>query len=319
MDTLSHTAARSSVQLPVRDAGQLVPVVAVTTTADVGDTATSALMGFMGRRIPPLYPEISEEKIREICAKIKPGDVILTADLAYPGWARMEYWTVRSNHTHAAFVGNDGNVYEAVGRGVLKGKLEDFFEGRIKVAVARIGLDEGAVARATEYCQSQVGKPYDDGFVTGDDATFYCSELVAKAVEHGDPSLHVPHRSVFGKDAIGPDAFLEMPSVARVHDDGSHYWKNKLVYWPLGASAVAGGVAGAVISGIPGAVVGGFAGFLAGVMVGNAIQTGRPLPSTQQALERKKNRPPTTPGPATPPSPPAPPAASPVAAPGAAV
>lgn len=297
MAILTLTAPRLPAPLRAREAAP--PIGAVTASADVGETATSALLGIMGRRIPPAYPEISEEKIRDLCAKIKPGDVILTADLAYPGWARMEYWTVRSNHTHAAFVGNDGQVYEAVGRGVLKGKLEDFFEGRIKVAVARLGLDDGAVARATEYCQKQVGKPYDDAFDTADDSEFYCSELVAKAVEHGNPSLRAPRHTLLGREAIAPDAFLHIPGAERVHDDGSDYWKNKLAYWPLGSSALAGGVTGAMVGGVGGAVVGGLVGFVGSVLVGNKLQTGYALPSLHQKIERKHR----TPGEQAPPAP----------------
>lgn len=249
---------------------------------------TSGAFAFMGRRIPPMHPEMSAEKAQALCAQTKPGDVILTADLAYPGWARMEFWTIRSNYTHAALVGSDGHVYESVDGGVQKVPLASFFEGRIKVATVRLGLDAGEAARATEYCQRQLGKPYDEGFDTLSDDAFYCSELVAKALGAGRPGFAVPHETVLGRTAVAPDAFLAVPGAQRVHDDGSSYWTNKVTYWPLALSAAAAGSAGAAAGGVAGAVVGGTLGLLASILVGNKIQTGHCLPSVQELRESKR-------------------------------
>ena len=253
----------------------------------LGKAAAGAVLGFMGRRIPPTHPEFSAEQSQELRSKMKPGDVILTADMAYPGWARMEFWTVRSNYTHAAILGNDGHVYEAVGEGVQKVKLEEFFDGRFKVAVVRLGLDEAEAAKATEYCQQHLGKSYDGVFNTETEDEFYCSELVTKALESADPSLQIPRDKLLGKVAVAPDAFLHTPGAERVHDDGSHYWKNKLTYWPLATSAIAGGVAGGVLSGVGGAALGGTVGLLGSILVGNKIQTGHWLPSVHELREGK--------------------------------
>ncbi len=253
----------------------------------LGKAAAGAVLGFMGRRIPPTHPEMSPEQSQDLCSKMKPGDVILTADMAYPGWARMEFWTVRSNYTHAAILGNDGHVYEAVGEGVQKVKLDEFFDGRFKVAIVRLGLDDAQAARATDYCQQHLGKSYDGVFNTATEDEFYCSELVTKALESAAPELQIPRDRLLGKVAIAPDAFLHTPGAERIHDDGSHYWKNKLTYWPLATSALAGGVAGAMLSGLGGAALGGAAGLVGSILVGNKIQTGHYLPSIHELREGK--------------------------------
>lgn len=254
-------------------------------------TLAGGVLGFMGRRIPTTAPNISPEKSQELQAKIKPGDVLLTADLAFPGWARMEFWTVRSHYTHAAFVGSDNQVYEAVGGGVLKGSLDSFLEGRLKVAVLRPGISDEHVEKATDYCRQQLGKPYDGVFNTADDSEFYCSELVAKALAQGDSPLETPTSKLLGKVAYAPDAFRHIPNIEVVHDDGSHYWKNKVTQWPLAVTTVVGGVAGHLLSGYGGAAVGAAAGFVGSVLVGNKIQTGHFSPGLADlASSKNKNQ-----------------------------
>lgn len=245
----------------------------------------------MGRRIPTTYPKISEEKSKELQAKIEPGDILLTADLAYPGWARMEYWTVGSEYTHAAFVGSDRQVYEAVGSGVLKGDLDSFFEGHLKVAVLRPGLNESDVEKATDYCRQHLGKAYDGVFNTADDSEFYCSELVAKALLQIDNPVEAPTSKLLGKVAYAPDAFRHIPGIEVVHDDQSGYWKNKLGYWPLGLTAVAGGVAGHLLGGgLGGVALGAVSGFVGSVLVGNKIQTGHFSPSLADIASSKNKK-----------------------------
>lgn len=245
------------------------------------------VLTFMGRRIPTTFPDFTQERRSEISGKVKPGDVLLSADMAFPGWGRMEFWTVRSHYTHAAFVGSDKHVYEAVGNGVQRVTLDSFLEGRIKVSVFRPGLSTEDTKKATDYCSDQIGKAYDSVFKTNGDEEFYCSELVAKALAKTDKNPEVPMSKLMGKDFIAPDAFRYLPGVEVVHDEKSNYFKNKLGYWPLATSAAAGAAAGAAIGGLSGAAIGGVAGFVGSVLIGNKIQTGHFSPGLAEMREGK--------------------------------
>lgn len=202
-----------------------------------GFSPTKAVAGgiltFMGRRIPTTVPEISPDRVQHLKDTLQPGDVILTCDCSYPGWARMEFWTVRSNYTHAAYYAGDGKIYEAVGGGVQEAKLDTFFEGRLKVALIRPPYKTPEdVKAATTFCQAQVGKAYDSVFSTGDDQEFYCSELVYKALKSMPNPIDSPSRQLLGRAAVAPDAFFGIEGAKTVHDDGSGYWKNKIGRWP---------------------------------------------------------------------------------------
>ena len=242
--------------------------------------AADGILAFMSRRVPTTVPEVTPEQANHLNQLLQPGDVILTCDCAYPGWARMEFWTVRSNYTHAAIYAGDGKIYEAVGGGVKESPLDGYFEGRLKVAVVRPPYQSPQdVKAATDWCRAQLGKPYDSVFNTGDDQEFYCSELVYKALQHMPNPIQAPDRKLLGRSAVAPDAFLYIQGADRVHDDRSNYWKNKLGHWPLAAAAVSGAVAGGMLGGAGGAGVGFGIGLLGSVMVGNRIQTGHYLPS----------------------------------------
>ena len=242
--------------------------------------AAGAMLTFMGRRIPHTMAENSPEKCAELKSKLKAGDVVMTCDVTYPGWARMEYWTVRSNYTHAAYYAGDGKILEAVGGGVLETPIDEYFEGRQKIAIVRPDYKTPEdVKSATDFCRAQLGKKYDSVFNTGDDQEFYCSELVFKALKQMPNPIEAPSKDLLGKQAVAPDAFLRIPGIQVVHDDKSSFWGNKAGHWPIAASTVAMAAAGGALGGWVGAGVGAGVGFVGTILGWNKAQTGYFLPS----------------------------------------
>lgn len=242
--------------------------------------AAGAALTFMGRRIPTTVPEVSPEKQAELKSKLKAGDVIMTCDCSYPGWARMEYWTVRSNYTHAAYYAGDGKIYEAVGGGVLETPVDDYFAGRQKFAIVRPDYKSAQdVQAATDFCKAQLGKKYDSVFNTGDDSEFYCSELVFKALKNMPNPIEAPSSSLVGKQAVAPDAFLHIPGIQVVHDDKSSFWGNKVGHWPIAAGTLGMAALGGSIGGWAGAGIGAGVGLVGTILGWNKMQTGYFLPS----------------------------------------
>ena len=247
-----------------------------------------AAFKMMDLRIPAAFPEISEQTKTKLAAKVKPGDVLLTTEMSYPGWQPMEYYGSKSHYTHSAIMGGDGQIYESVGGGTHTLPLNDFLKGSIKVTVVRPGLNEQEVNKATDYLKQNLGKPYDSHFDTRSDAKYYCSEYVGKSLLHAKPELQIPQHRFGHKEVIAVDSFMKTPGMEVVHDGNSNYWTNKLAYWPIHASGAAGAAAGyALGQGLGAAVGGGVLGVAAAILIGNRIQTGYWAPSVHELRESK--------------------------------
>src|SRR5580658_9719952 len=64
----------------------------------VENDAEDALVDAMDIRVPTTTPRISEDRRQQILQAVKPGDIILETNNAYPGWQRMEWLTMHSSY-----------------------------------------------------------------------------------------------------------------------------------------------------------------------------------------------------------------------------
>ncbi len=265
---------------PSRDSFEAASITTNSIQDKLEDLAGRSLIFLMDRRIPTTVPEITPDKATQLTTLLKPGDIILTADCAYPGWATLGYLTARANHTHAAFYGGDGKIYEATGQGVTASDLKGYFEGRIKVAIVRPPYKNPTedVQTAVAWCKQQVGKPYDNVFAIDDDKAFYCSELVYGALKHAQHPIEAPSKDLFGKKYVSVDSFEQIPGATIIYDDGSKYGKNLLAHWPVLIGTGAGAALGGSMAGAGGAILGGIAGLIGTIGIGNKIQTGEWFP-----------------------------------------
>lgn len=239
--------------------------------------AGGALVTIMGRRVPTLKRPISEESRQKVLHDIQPGDVLLETDLAYPGWERMEHYTLRSNYTHAAIYEGEGKFLEATTPGgVMRTDLDEYLHGPIKVAVIRPPYqDPDDVKAALNYARSQLGKEYDSSFDASDDSQIYCAELVRNALASTPHPIATPERKFFGRQAVAPDAFFKIEGAKVVYDDKAHYWKDRLYAAPVALATAAAATAGGMAFGTLGAIGGAVLGYTGSLMVGNYLQIGQ--------------------------------------------
>ncbi|MCE1246994.1 MAG: hypothetical protein LWY06_10150 [Firmicutes bacterium] len=231
-------------------------------------------------RVPTTTKSFPKADVEKIMSSIKPGDVILETNNAYPGWQILEKTVFNSDLTHAAIYEGDGKFLEATtgdpsGKGVIRTDLREYLDGRIMVEIIRPPYkSEEDKKAALDYARSQLGKPYDSAFNQETDKEQYCAELVQRALASMPNPIEVPITNFFGHKAVGPNAFQKIPGAETVYSSGASFWKSMASHYPVYMGALAGAAAGAVTLGPLGAIGGFVTGGLLTTMAGNKIQAG---------------------------------------------
>ena len=115
--------------------------------------------------------------IRDICSKLKPGDVILRGYDHY-----LDGWLIPGEYSHAGVYVGDNVIVHAVSEGVKEIDTIDFMQcDRVMVLRPKSG-----VKAAVNFVKKSIGEKYDFKFNTTDSSEFYCFELAAKAYKNLD-------------------------------------------------------------------------------------------------------------------------------------
>ncbi len=130
-------------------------------------------------------PKVRSATIRKVLAMVKPGDVLLRKYGDY-----LDEWFIPGDYSHGCIVsraettGTPGKViHTVVTTGVDEIDLMEFILNTDKLLVLRpeYASEEDALA-AVVWARTQIGKPYDVFFDWNEDSSYYCYELVHKAV-----------------------------------------------------------------------------------------------------------------------------------------
>ena len=139
----------------------------------------------------------------EVLSCVKPGMIFLTkthgelTNLFIPGkWSHVGIYT------------GENTVVEAVGKGVIEKDLATFMLTKDEICLLAPAFitDEKRMKYAAEWCERQIGLPYDYDFYSNNKA-FYCSELVYNAYKVVDPTSGFELRERLGVKTVLPDDF----------------------------------------------------------------------------------------------------------------
>lgn len=228
------------------------------------DKAGDLLVKAMDVPFPPGVSKLSGEDRDTIKSLLKPGDVLLETDNAYPGWQIAEKYAFGSNWTHAGlYVGNgtvidSGTIYK-----VSEVPIDKFLD-TYHIGVFRPHYQSREdVKSAIDYVHAQLGKPYDDDF--GDlpeDGKYYCAKLVYYALLHMPHPIAAPLVHFLGKEIVSPDSFSKTPEIDKIWSSNPSFVKNMACHWPTALGATLGGAAGSPFGAV---------GITAGAILGASI------------------------------------------------
>ncbi len=155
--------------------------------------------------LAPKARKINTKHVLKLEELLQPGDVLLT----YSEGELTNYF-IEGEYKHCAMYIGQGQIVEAIGRGVSIADLEDFCASKDKIGVFRASFCTGLEAfNAVKIALKQQGKAYDYGFEPNE-AAFYCAELVAYsfqvATNYTSPFVR---REVMGVTTILPTDFKQ--------------------------------------------------------------------------------------------------------------
>lgn len=154
------------------------------------------------------------DRLRE---KIEPGMVILThKDFEFTNFLIRGYWT------HSAMIVSETEVVEAIGEGVTRKSMEDFFSGIDDFLILKPQFcNDSVMKKATEFAKKAIGFAYNYYFIPRERA-FFCTELVLNAYAYA-LGKEIPRKSIrlqswefAGGNDYSPQRLLEMKQYWRV-------------------------------------------------------------------------------------------------------
>lgn len=139
-------------------------------------TPVSKLLGEI--RVAPKERAINSKHVIKIEELIAPGDILLTFSSG-----ELTNFFIEGEYKHCAMYIGQGEIIEAIGKGVVIREIEYFASSKDKIGVFRPLFCSGVEAvNAVKIAVNQKGKKYDYNFEPNEQA-FYCAELIAYAYQ----------------------------------------------------------------------------------------------------------------------------------------
>jgi len=146
--------------------------------------------------------------IKDMLDLIRSGDVIVA-------YSRGELTNpfIDGDFKHAAMYVGEGNIIQAIGKGVELEGFEDFCASKDRIAILRpLFCDTSTAKIAAKAAKSQIDKPYDYYFEIGEQS-FYCAELIEwayKFATHGASTF--VRKDILGVNTVLPSDFYNAKS-----------------------------------------------------------------------------------------------------------
>ncbi|MBM3465491.1 MAG: hypothetical protein FJX76_25650, partial [Armatimonadetes bacterium] len=190
-------------------------------------------------RMPTDVPRMDADRVARLRSLLRPGDILLTTDNAFPLLQAATYLTLGSNYTHSLVYEGDGKVLEVSvgglgGEGVIRTSLEDRIGKRMLVEAIRPPYRSEKDRNAmVAFCRARIGAPYDYTFNLDNNRAYYCTELLYKALAAIPNPIQVPFVRVAGRVIAGLEDFKRVPGARVIYSDRSNFWKNAAHRYPV--------------------------------------------------------------------------------------
>ncbi len=207
--------------------------------------AWKILISILDWRCPCCDGNLSEHQVEAIKLLLKPGDLLLETNNAYPFWQIAVRVALGTNWSHSAFYPGGAIVIDAGTRPYVAEVPLDDFLGTSHIAVLRPRYQTREdLESATTDVVSCLGKPFNITFDHNNRKTVYCAQLVSNALERMPHPIRISRRQMLWKKIVSPEDLEKNPEVDCLWSSHPMFWLNLCHHWPLGMALSLGMMAG---------------------------------------------------------------------------
>jgi hypothetical protein len=167
------------------------------------------LVALVDVRVRKRVRRLSPEERSLVRSLVKPGDILVDSNDAFPGWQLLSKVFLRSEWVHMALYVGDGIVLDAGHKShVAEISLERFLRtSHLAILRPHYSGDDDAqnvIACAKKY----LGKPYNRALNLASTDDVYCTQLMREALMQMENPIEVRSTNVLGRHIVSPDAFI---------------------------------------------------------------------------------------------------------------
>ena len=214
---------------------------------------------------------LDAEQKSTIKSLLKQGDILLETNNVYPLSQVITKILDGSNWIHSAIYVGDDKVVDAGRRAcVARTKLDNFLL-TTDVAIYRPNYHcSDDLSALLSFVEKSIGAPFNLNFDDIDEHSFYCTQLISRALLSMPHPIRLEHQTHFGKTAIPTSSVEQHPEITCIWSSHPKFLPNIVVHWPTVSCAALGAYFGSLLSLywlFPGVMIGA----LLSIFVGNRI------------------------------------------------
>lgn len=169
--------------------------------------------------------------IKEI---LQPGDLLLETNNQYPGWQFAARLTVGGDWVHSAMYVGNGFVVDIGTKPVVAMIELDEFLKTTDVAIYRplyVTLEDRRAAIAFVF--DNLGMPFNTTFDHRDQGSFYCTQLIARALHAMPNPIDLALGRLMWKPMVPATAIETSPEMQCLFSTRPHFLKAVFAHWDL--------------------------------------------------------------------------------------
>lgn len=168
-----------------------------------------SLVALVDVRLHKRVRRLSADERQFIASIVRPGDILVDSNDAFPGWQILSKIFLGSEWVHMGLYVGDGIVVDAGQKAHVSEITLQRFLRTSRVAVLRPHYqDDEDVERVIACARKFIGKRYNSALDLASADDVYCTQMMREVLKTLQNPIEVRTTNVLGRSIVSPDAFV---------------------------------------------------------------------------------------------------------------